>query len=256
MITLDPTAEPGLKVSGGGNLCVDGDVLVNSLGGGEDEDGNNVGNGTAGVMATNNSVVKADNVIVAGGVNDNENFEDIDGGGDSPLDAGTGVEYPDPLVDLVTPTTSNGVLNIDRGTPQASSGSLALNNPNDDPVTPNYIENPGTVDETMVLQPGIYGSIQITGGKVRFEPGIYVLKPQANVVFILDITGGDVQADGIMFYNTGMDYDPVSGLPDANDLNQPPPNPAPTEFGGVKINAGMGFSPIDTSTYTYGPGGY
>jgi hypothetical protein len=257
VITLNPNAKPGLKVSGGGSLIVEGDVLVNSTGGGEDENGNAVGNGQDGAMATNNSTVQAANILISGGVNDSDNFQSNPPGGPSPLDAGTGAFYPDPLICMDTPMVGTGVFNVDRGSPAASSGSLQLNNPMDanDVVGggPNFIEYPGTANETMVLHPGIYASITITGGKVRFEPGIYVLRPVGNTVFILDITGGEVTANGVMFYNTGDNYDPVTGMPDAAERCQPnltSPPPDDPEFGAIKINAGMNFQPLDATTYS------
>lgn len=262
VITLDPNQKPGLKVAGGGTLCVNGTVLVNSLGGGVDENGETVEGQQTGIQATNNSTVKATEVLAAGGVNDPNNFINYESGGPNPLDAGTGLLFPDPLVNLPTPTDvkgagsqGGGVVLAYRGSPQATSGGYALNNPLDASVGgygPNYIRDAGLPTETMVLHPGIYESIQITGGNVEFVPGIYVLSPQSNTVWALDISGGTVIADGIMFYNTGQDYDPLTGLPDRNDGDLPPPNPAPTEFGGIKINASMGFSPIDTTTYNYG----
>ncbi len=86
-----------------------------------------------------------------------------------------------------------------------------------------------------------------------FAPGIYVLSPQSNVAFSLEITGGDVTAEGIMFYNTGSDYNVLDGSPDSADLDNDPAAPSDVIFGKIKINASMQFSPIDTETYTYDP---
>lgn len=253
VMALDPDAQPGLKITGNSDVCVEGAVFVNSNGGGEDEWGENVGNGQVGSSVSNNAPLCADAVYVSGGVNDLTNFESNPPGGPVPLDAGTGTLYPDPLVGMPTPTTSNGVFDIDRGSPQATNGGLALNNPNDDPISPNYIENPGTPDETMVLQPGIYESIKVTGGLVRFTRGIYVLRPQSNVSFTVEITGGTITQDpgGLMFYNTFSDYDPVSGAPDASDGSNPPPDNFPSGdlYGGdFKINASVGLSPLDDNS--------
>ncbi len=260
VIALNPNATPGLNVTGSGNLTVQGSVLVNSTGGGFDENGNSVGGGQNGAKATNNSSVSAEQISISGGVNDPDNFQS-NPPGSNVLDAYTQALYPDPLNTMPTPTTANGVFNVDRGAPQATSGSLALNNPNDvnDVLGggPNFIENPGTANETMVLHPGIYKSIKITGGKVRFEPGIYVLRPSStgNTSYTLEITGGDVTANNLMFYNTGSTYDPVSGAPDNADYTVPltPQPPAPAgNFGDIKINAGMTFCGLDSSTYSPG----
>jgi hypothetical protein len=187
-----------------------------------------------------------------GGVNDPGNFYDIEGG-DNPLHAGAGSTF-DPLLYLATPDVNNGVPNVRHGAPQASDGSLALNNADDDSGSPNYIEvDPITGEETMILQPGVYETIKITGGKVVFTPGIYVLSPQQNVAFSLEITGGDVTANLVMFYNTGSDYDVLDGSPDNLDMDNTPAAPSDTIFGKIKINAAMQFSPIDTEIYTYDP---
>jgi Flp pilus assembly protein TadG len=261
VVALNPNAKPGLKISGGGSLCVEGAVLVNSTGGGVDENGNTVGNGLDGASASNNTSVKADQIMISGGVNNPDNFQS-NPPGDDVLDAGTQALYPDPLNYMPTPTTSNGVFDVDRGAPLATSGGLALNNPNDANHVhgggPNFIENPGAANETMVLHPGIYTEIKITGGIVRFEPGIYVLRPsaQGNTAFSLDITGGDVTADNLMFYNTGSTYDPVTGAPDNGDFTVPltPEPSAPAgNFGDIKINASFTFCGLDSTLYS--PGG-
>jgi hypothetical protein len=257
VMALNPDAAPGISITGGGDLCVDGAVFVNSNGGGEDEWGQTVGNGQSGAVVSNNATLCATEVYVAGGVNDISNFDGYPHEAEAYVDAGTGELYPDPLVSLPTPTTSNGVINADRGGPQATNGSLALNNPNDASVGgfgPNYVENPGTADETMVLHPGIYEQIKITGGKVRFVPGIYVIRPpdQGNVSVTLDITGGEVIAEGVMFYNTCSDYDPITGQPDASDGNAPPPSGFPTgrvNCGDIIINASTGFSPLEGGVF-------
>ena len=70
VIALNPNATPGLNVTGNGNLVVDGTVLVNSTGGGVDENGNSVGGGQNGAKATNNSTVQANQILISGGVND------------------------------------------------------------------------------------------------------------------------------------------------------------------------------------------
>lgn len=252
VITLDPDARPGLKVTGEGRLKVNGDVYVNSEGGGVDENGDSVenGNNQTAVSVSNNATVCATNVNVVGGVNDPDNFENAVPGGPNPLDA---LQLPieDPLLYLPTPMVSNGVDPTFHGAPQAADGTLALNKPADSPNE--IIPDPETGEDMMVLYPGVYESIKITGGKVELKPGIYVLKPANNTTFTLDITGGDVIADGIMFYNTGSDYDALDGSPDTLDGDAPPNPPNDVNFGNVKINADMQFNGIDTSTYAYSP---
>ncbi len=258
VIALDPDAVPGLKISGLANLVVEGQVIVNAEGGGVDENGDPVvlDLKKTGTTVNNNGLLSATSLDIVGGVNPNglDNITNVDPSGPHPLHANQ-LTAPDPLINLPTPTVLNGVVNVDRGAPHATDDDLVLNNPNDDAGSPNYIEvDPVTLVETMVLHPGIYESIKIVGGKVRFDPGIYVLSPSGNTSFILEITGGDVVADGIMFYNTGDNYDAISGTPDSSDYlsNEPAPAPDGADFGNVNINANIDLTPLDTSLYNYG----
>ena len=118
----------------------------------------------------------------------------------------------------------------------------------------NYIDvDPVTTIETMVLHPGIYTSISVTGGNVVFVPGIYVIRPAPNTQNALKITGGNVTAEGIMFYTTGHNYNETNGNPDVNDRSKKPPHADGAEFGAITINAAMKFSPIDFDKYNYNP---
>jgi hypothetical protein len=151
------------------------------------------------------------------------------------------------MLRLPTPTVANGVVDIQRGAPRASSRQLVLNNEHDHSESPNYLDvDQTTGQEEMVLQPGIYSSIQVTGGRVRFVPGIYVLASRPGSEYSLEITGGDVLAQGVMFYNTGHDYDPITGQPDANV------GPGQTTtLGRVRLDATIDFSPLDTRLHPY-----
>jgi hypothetical protein len=61
-----------------------------------------------------------------------------------------------------------------------------------------------------------------------------------------------------MFYNTGHNYQANTGLPDLNDRGLKPPFGDGAIVGGITLNAGMKFSPIDTENpdfdYTGQPG--
>jgi hypothetical protein len=61
-------------------------------------------------------------------------------------------------------------------------------------------------------------------------------------------------AEGLMFYNTGDNYDPISGSPDSSDYlsYEPPPASDGASFGNVNINASINMTPLDTSHYNYG----
>jgi len=263
VIALDPKYKnkPGVGVTGGARLIVNGRVYDNSELGGVDENGKPIDNGNTGVAGSvaNNSTLIATEVRVVGGVDNPENFESYDAYADPQSDTQSSeprvlrtgeLPVPDPLLTLPTPTVANGVDPTRRGSPTASDGGLY-----EGTVSPsaNYIETDATTGkQTLVLHPGIYDSIKITGGKVRFEPGIYVLSPQVNTTTTLNITGGDVSAKGVMFYNTGSTYDPQTGLPDSLDGEHSPPAEN-AHFGGVTINAAMEFLPIDFDKYSYDP---
>ncbi len=245
--------KPGVSVNGGAHLIVNGRVYDNSEFGGVDENGVPIENGNNGFAGsvTNNSQLSATEVRVVGGVDHPENFNSYDPNDTSNILRTGQLPIPDPLINLPTPTVSRGVDPTRRGAPTASAGTLYEGTP--DPAQ-NHIEiDPVTLEETLVLHPGIYDSIKITGGKVRFEPGIYVLSPQVNTPTVLNITGGEVSAEGIMFYNTGSTYDPDTGTPDSGDGEQFPPSGDGAYFGGITINAAMKFLPIDFDKYTYDP---
>jgi Flp pilus assembly protein TadG len=262
---LDPDARPGLTVGGIGRLVVNGLVIDNSEGGGVDEYGVDVNNGNTGTAASvsNAGQFLATNVRVVGGVNNPDNFEPYYAGDPSPLHCNQ-LPFPDPLLTLATPTVNNGVVNENRGDPNATNLNPVLNDPSGLNYIANYVDNdpyyiedpvndPDNVMPTMVLHPGIYNSIDVTGGKVYLIPGIYVLSSKKQNQDTVNITGGNVFGKGIMIYNTGNSYDAISGAPDVNDKKQKPPIPGDDSLlGAIKINAAMLFSPIDVTEYNYG----
>jgi hypothetical protein len=103
----------------------------------------------------------------------------------------------------------------------------------------------------VILHPGIYDSISITGGTVYFIPGIYVLRANKANQATLKVTGGNIKAEGLMFYNTGLSFRRYSGNPDKLDLSTPPPGTATTLFGSTEFNASVSTTPINTSRYNY-----
>ena len=94
------------------------------------------------------------------------------------------------------------------GSPSVGAGSATGLQP------PNLVDAHGTVQ----LYPGVYRSIAIGGGDVNFNPGVYVLSPADGTAYALDVTGGNVTGAGVMFYNTGGDFVPVTGSPDSGIL--------------------------------------
>lgn len=267
-IVLDPTAAPGLAVtSNNSRLIVKGSVVVNSRGRGLDQYGDTV-NGpnaqpavsTGGPNIEPKPIVATD-LRVVGGVDTPGNIRAYDdafaasgyfydtNNTDLPFSTGNPIA-PDPLLNLPTPTTSNGVrdfypnkFGVNQGIPQ----DISVGN-----------------GERVTLVPGIYKTISITGGTVTFDPnpgGIFVVGMNRNGNGnSFNINGGTVTGNGIMIYNTGSIYQPSSGTPDSLDnmsglddlqggISRPPQN-TPGSMGGVAINGGnVTFSPINTGPF-------
>lgn len=252
LIALDPRPSPGLTVTGNAKLSATGRIIVNSEGGGFGSDGSRLASGAPsfGAFVSPFAGVRAREVHVVGGVNNAGVIQNIDGNPDSPLKTGQ-LPVPDPLMTLPTPTVASGVVNIRRGSVIATDGSMSINNSGDTSVTPNFIRTDSDGEQTMVLHPGIYESIEITGGKVVFRPGIYVMAARTTSTYSVEITDGEIEAEGIMFYNTREGYDAVTGQPDAFDGTFVP-DVAGAGQGQIRINAALGFSGIDTLTHNYG----
>ena len=151
---------------------------------------------------------------MVGGVNNPANFQPYVSGDPSPLHTGA-LPEPDPLRDLLTPIAGTaGVNTTYRGAFKAKSD--------------------GTL---QTLDPGIYDSIETSNGaNVKLNPGIYILK--ATGTSTIKFTGsGIVRGTGVMFYNTGSDFNVSTGEPDASDGYGPVGSiPNSTKFGGITIN--------------------
>ena len=249
---LDPSARPGINISGNGSFIVNGTVYSNSEGGGVDENGVNVNNGNSGtsISVSGNGVIKAKDVRTVGGVNSPSKFQNYVSGGPNPLHAKQ-LPVSDPLQFLPTPRVANGVDPTLRGAPTSSNGSQTTN----DPSGKNFVQTVSGV-RTMYLFPGIYTSITITGGNVNFYPGIYVLRPTSSGATVLNIGGGTIVANGVMFYNTGSNYNPTTGAPDINDLGSSPPATDGALFGIISITKPATLTPIDRTNASYNYGAY
>ena len=227
---LDPTASPGLSLSQC-TLRVNGPVAVNSQGAGADADGGSIDLGFAAFAAmTSNAVLQAPDIQVVGGVDVPSNYQNVPGGSGPALHAGV-LPRSDPLLWLPTPTRASGVL---ARYPDANGQFQGA--PQDVSVT--------VAGQNFTLIPGVYRSIQIGGagpGTVTFSPGGYVLLGGNAAGHALQInTGATVQAAGVLFYNTGSDFDASAGSPDSGDGNTlgTDGNPSNT-FGDVSISAGQ-----------------
>jgi Flp pilus assembly protein TadG len=211
-IVLNPSVAPGLSISGGGTLLVKGAVVVNSAGGGVDQYGNQVSStlNQSAASASNNSTVQAMYVLVHGGVNNLANFTNIDPNGPNPVFAG-GPIASNPLRTLPVPVLSNGANPTVAPNPRPTFGSTAV-----------------------TLSPGVYYDISLSNGNnVTFNPGIYIISPVNKNDKGISITGGTVNATGVMFYLTGSDYLDQSGgknakTPGYYDLLDTPLDSAPT----------------------------
>ncbi len=257
VVVLNPAGNPGLSVSGtNSQLLVDASVIVYTNRRGENEYGATVGQIPSGqgsiVMGGSGSTLLAESIYVSGGVDDDANYTAPNVG---ELHAGTNDPVNDPYHDapaasLPIPTTAYGVVNRQLGTVLVSTGST------NNLVAPNSY-NPSTGVTT--LNPGIYSRITINGGNVVFTPGIYVLQNISGGGNIMSITGGTVTGNGVMFYNTGPTWDPVTGGDDQTDLtssSQTPPVGQQTRFGGITFNGpNVNLTPInagsDSPMYAY-----
>jgi Flp pilus assembly protein TadG len=209
VITLNqnPQGGKGIQVSGGSSISVDGPVIDNAT-------------GPSALDVSGGGTVYATDVNVSGGVAGSSNVMSYPppGGGPSPLEENTGINEPDPLADLAVPTISNGVTNTNYGTVSVTNG------------------------QTVTLNPGIYTSIGVSGGTVTLNPGIYVIQGgQGNVA--LNITGGTVTGNGVMFYNTSATYNPTTGV-DATTKNG--------DFGSINISgSGVNLSGLSNAASSY-----
>jgi hypothetical protein len=231
---LDPSAAPGLSVGGGATLVVNGRVSVNAL-----------ANPAAVVDGT--SQMQAACYRIAGA--------SITGAFVAyPGTAGTlhlnQVPIDDPFINLPTPAAmasgsnhvatplSPGWSTRLLGAPNIADGSAS------GLVAPNQADGAGVIQ----LYPGVYESITVTGGVVKLNPGVYVLSPSRSSANALALTGGNITGTGVLFYNTGDDFDPRTGAPDDDDgalydpgpggLNAPPVGSnLMTSFASITIDA-------------------
>lgn len=255
-IVLDPYARPGISVSGGGTLLVNGTVVVNSLGAGLNENGGTVDWGVQQYAfdSGNNATIKARYVQIVGGVDVVANFQQYDPADTfTPLLAGPNVAvHPDPLRGLPVPRASN----LPTGYPMTRNPAVTVSK-----------------GETRTFDPGVYENIQINqGATVYFNPGVYIFsptKPNQGLTMnggctVISVPKG-TQAAGVMFYMTGSNYVDAttpanSGQWDAADDAQsaldgplPAADPvSPRQLAGPGLPAPPDpqFSKVDFATFT------
>jgi len=219
-IVLDPRATRAGLVFNGVNtrLQVKGTVVVNNGGSGVDQYGQPISTslGTTNqpaVVTSNTAIsdptqayVRADAVLVRGGVDQPLNFRDIidPANSPSPLYAGMGMS-PDPLRTLPVPVVTN---TYPSPTSTTATGTIPAKYPSLSVST----------GQTVTFNPGVYTDINITGGTVVFRSGIYVFAPDSNNQG-LRISGGTTtsEAGGVMFYFGASTYQD-GGSPGSLDI--------------------------------------
>ena len=226
IMALNKGARPGISSTGNGSLTVNGTVIVNSDGGGNNQFGQPINNGNSGnaISISGNGTIRATDVESVGGVNSSGNaaIQNYDSNNPSnPLVTGAAVAT-DPFLKLPSPTTSNGAV-------ATNYGAIKL-----------------TGNQSVTLSPGVYTSISLSANSTAtMKPGIYVITGGG-----LSVTGnGTVTGNGVMIYNTGSDYNVNTGLPDSGDGSSVPPAAGSATFGGVSLsgNGSVDFSPIDNA---------
>jgi Flp pilus assembly protein TadG len=277
VVILDPT-KPGLSVQGSNaSLAVNAGILVASMLDGVTTIPVQPGVLTKGSQAAASAggtqaiaPVTAPLMRVSGGVDSITNFDNSPAfnagpppsGGVLKLDAGTADPPFDPLINLKTPTTANGVNNtqMDLDPQKNKAVGVVLQQNNSSGIFPPNTMTTVNGVTYATLNPGIYSDIQINAGaNVTFNPGIYVLRPNPNSNNTgLGINSGAITGTGVMFYITGSDYVPSTGAPDNLDnsgaTNSVPvtPNPANnTRFATVSFqgNPTVNLSPATFDTW-------
>src|SRR5262245_16998345 len=218
VIALDPRAVPGISVSGGASLLVDGSLLDNSEGAGVDQYGVRVDLGLPNYAFTtgNNSVVRSRHVQVRGGVDTPDNFQNFVQNGPNPVFARAPLVH-DPFRHLPVPR------------PESVSSITDWSR------KPAVVVNAG---ETRDFTPGVYTDIQVnTSGTARFAAGVYVLSPEKPNQGLRLNGGSTVVGDGVMFYLTGSNYlDNSPGFWDAaDDAQNALDGPLPPTNGPVQL---------------------
>ena len=138
----------------------------------------------------------------------------------------------DPLNFLPVPTTATDLANL--------SGTNGLVDHFYDVVVDGV--------EPVTLAPGVYhNGISISSDvDVTFLSGIYVL---ANGNGLNISGGGIITGEGVMFYNTGHDFDVNTGYPDTLDgpAYDGPNNPTGSNFGQINLggNGSWNFTPLN-----------
>lgn len=188
LAALNPCAVPGLSLGGNSAIRVEGSVVINSGGAGQDQNGFNVNLGMSqyAVDVGNNSTVTADLMMVRGGVNSSRNILPLTTGAPQPLQANIRQPWVDPYASLPIPKPSNTPSITNWTTKQSAD-----------------VKN----KDNVTLNPGIYSDISVaTGGTLKLNPGVYVISPTKSGDGLNIANGGTLTANGVMLYLTRSNY--------------------------------------------------
>lgn len=228
--------DAGLYVTGSNTVNITGAILVNDESGQFDESWNKAGRGAGFPYGAISSIpLYAPHVRVAGGVNDPTKFFGTISGV-PPLSANR-MAVDDPLKDLPVPTVIVDSTNV---LPDEYGGvRVRINGSGQTEV---YRTITGTTEVLGVgiaaeFEPGVYDWIRIQSAPAQFAPGVYIVRSVNPTTGIgVDIQGGSVVMDGIMFYVTdNATYAPASGLPDADNTVEDAPTASWTTLPGTQI---------------------
>jgi hypothetical protein len=242
-----PTLTAGFELEGIGSLVVDGAILINNSWGGFDENGEVAGNGLAPpygaacMPIVSTTRVRARDIRVVGGIDNQDFYQPFESGKRGTLQAGR-LPVPDPLSAIPTPSTSSlgPVVNPSVQTPPHSvrialptaAANQLLNGVLDALsalLKPLFQPLIGDVTQLLTqptLQPGVYDSITVVSplGGARFAPGVYIIRGKSPLTQLSLCILGPVQAEGVLFYITdSAGYSAATGVPDANEDSEAAP---------------------------------
>lgn len=245
-----PTLTAGLEIEGLGRLIVDGAVHVNTEWGGVDENGDLAGSAAGPpyamacmpLLATTR--VRARDIRVVGGVDNEECYKPFDSDDSNPLQANR-LPVVDPLASLGVPSASSDSANVNttvRSPSHSTRVALSVAQANTltssvlgslsallKPLFTPLISNLTTLLTEPTLQPGVYDSITVLSplGGAKFAPGVYIIRNKSPLTQLSLCILGPVEADGVLFYITdSATFSASTGLPDAGeDSDAAPSNP-------------------------------
>lgn len=174
----------GLDLVGRSTVTIAGAVLVNNESGALDEDGLPAGRraGPPFGIRSSGEILVATELRVAGGVDDPRYYQRTN------LSANQ-LPVEDPLGQLRPPAT-----------PRTNHGRSSQNEFGGVEIPSGWGKSRGR-SQQQTLDPGLYDWIQVNSGSVVFRPGIYIIQsvhPRTGIA--LNLQGGDVTANGVLFY--------------------------------------------------------